>query len=150
LPIFATIFINITPVLARVSFSIPSPTAGPVFKSVFVFFISPFSILPINAVSIFSPSPIRSLSSLIYSDLAAKYVEFECDYLLPASSILPADAALSLSPYANLMPNLVLNVFDTDFLIKLTTFRDALVCLLPAAFDAVVKVLAMLKLSNPV
>jgi hypothetical protein len=40
------------------------------------------------------------------------------------------------------------NASDTDFLIKLAAFRDALVCLSPAAFDAVVKVLAMPELSG--
>jgi hypothetical protein len=95
--------------------------------------------------------------------LAAKHAEFECDHSLPASSILPADAALSLSHdgdgkdfytlpaatfEASLMPSLIPNASDTDFLIKLAAFKDALVCLSLAAFDAVIKVLAMPKLSG--
>jgi hypothetical protein len=103
LPASATVFVNITPIPARVFFSVFSPAAGPAFRPVFVFFISPFSFLSINAVFTFSlsPSPIRSLPSSICSDLAAKYAEFECDYSLPASSILPVNAALSLSPDGN-------------------------------------------------
>jgi hypothetical protein len=135
LSVSITIFINITPIPARVFFSIFSPAAGLAFRSVFVFFVSSLSFLPINAVSISSSSPsfIKSLSSLICSDLAAKYAEFKCDYSLLASSIL----------------SLIPNVSDTDFLIKLTTFRDALICLSPAAFDAIVKMLAIFKLSGP-
>jgi hypothetical protein len=81
--------------------------------------------------------------------LAAKHAEFECDHSLPASSILPADAALSSSPHANSMPSSMPNASDTDILIKLTAFKDALACLSPAAFDAIVKVLAMPELSGP-
>jgi hypothetical protein len=135
LPIFAIASVNITPVSARVSFSIFSLTAGPVFRSISVSFISPPSLLPINAVSTssLSSSPIGSLPSLICSDLAAKYTEFEYDHSLPAS----------------LIPSSIPNASDTDFLIKLAIFRDALVCLSPAAFDAVIKVLAMPELSGP-
>jgi hypothetical protein len=49
--------------------------------------------LPVNGIG--------SLPSPTYSDLAAKHAEFECNHSLPASSILPADAALSLSPDGN-------------------------------------------------
>jgi hypothetical protein len=148
LPASATASVNITPVPARVSFSVSSPAAGPALGPALVPFVTPPSILPTNAVSASSPSPIGSLPSPTCSDLAAKHAEFECDHSLPASSILPADAALSSSPHASSMPSSMPNVSDTDFLIKLAAFRDALVCLSPAAFDAVVKVLAMPELSG--
>ena len=146
MPASATASVNITPVPARVSFSVSSPALGPAS----VPFVSPPSLLPINAVSTSSPSPspIGSLPSPTCSDLAAKHAEFECDHSLPASSILPADTALPSSPHASSMPSSMPNASDTDFLIKLAAFRDALVCLSPAAFDAVVKVLAMPELSD--
>jgi hypothetical protein len=82
LPVSITTFINITPIPARAFISIFSPTASSIFKPISVFFISPLSLLPINAVSTssLSPSLIRSLPSLTYSDLAAKYAEFEYDH----------------------------------------------------------------------
>jgi hypothetical protein len=153
LPASATASVNITPVPARVSFSVSSPAAGPALGSALVPFITPPSLLPTNAVSASSPSPspspIGSLPSPTCSDLAAKHAEFECDYSLPASSILPADAALSSSPHASSMPGSMPNASDTDILIKLAAFRDALVCLSPAAFNAVVKVLSLPELSGP-
>jgi hypothetical protein len=160
LPASATASVNITPVPARAPVSVFSPALGPAF----VPFVSPPSILPTNAVSTSSPSPIGSLPSPTCSDLAAKHAEFECDHSLPASSILPADTALSSSPdrdgedsytlpaaasESSSMPSSMPNASDTDFLIKLAAFRDALVCLSPAAFDAVVKMLAIPKLSGP-
>jgi hypothetical protein len=161
LPASTIVFVNITPVPARVSFSVSSLTAGPALGLALVPFISPPSLLPTNAVSASSPSPspIRSLPSPTYSDLAAKHAEFECDHSLPASSILPADTVLSLSPDGNGKDSYILpaaasesssmsNASDTDFLIKLAAFRNALVCLLPAAFDAVIKVLVMPELSG--
>jgi hypothetical protein len=164
LPASVTVFVNITSVLARVSFFVSSPAAGPALGSALVPFITPPSLLPTNAVSASSPSPspspIGSLPSPTCSDLAAKHAEFECDYSLPASSILPADAALSLSSDGDgedfyILPVVIFesssmpNVSDTDFLIKLAAFRDVLVCLLSAAFDAVVKVFVMPELSGP-
>jgi hypothetical protein len=118
------------PVPARVPISIFSPAAGPTLGSAFVSFVTSLSLLPTNAVSTSSPSssPIGSLSSLIYSDLAAKYAKFECDHLLFASSILSADTALPLSPHASLMLSLMPNASDTDILIKLVVFKDALAC----------------------
>jgi hypothetical protein len=108
---------------------------------------TPLSFLPTNTISVsspsFSPSLIGSLPSPTCSDLAAKYAEFERDYSLPASSILPADIVLPLSPHTSLMPNSMPNASDTDIPIKLAAFKDALACLLPAAFNAVVKVLAL-------
>jgi hypothetical protein len=105
LPASITASVNITPVLARAFVSVFLSAAGPALRPALVPFITPFSLLPTNAVSTFSPSlspsPIRSLPSLICSDLAAKYAEFECDYSLAASSILPADTVLSLSPDGN-------------------------------------------------
>jgi hypothetical protein len=165
LPASATASVNITSVLARVFFSVFSPAAGPALEPALVFFVTPSSILSINAVFASSPSPssIGSLPSLICSDLAAKHAEFECDHSLPASSILPADAALSLSPDGNgkdsytllaaasessSMPSSMPNASDTDFFIKLAAFRDALVCLSPAAFDTVIKILAIPELSD--
>jgi hypothetical protein len=89
LPASATASVNITPVPARVSFSVSSPAAGPAFGPAPVPFVSPPSLLPINAVSTSSPSPspIGSLPSPTCSDLAAKHAEFECDHSLPASSL---------------------------------------------------------------
>jgi hypothetical protein len=151
LPASVTASVNITPVPARVSFSVSSPAAGPAFGPTSVPFVSPPSLLPINAVSTSSPSPspIGSLPSPTCSDLAAKHAKFECDHSPPASSILPADAALSSSPHANSMPSSMPNASDTDILIKLAAFKDALACLSPAAFNAIVKVLAMPELSGP-
>jgi hypothetical protein len=164
LPASATASVNITPVLARAPVFVFLPAAGLALGFAFISFVSSSSILPTNAVSTFSPSPIGSLPSPIYSDLAAKHAEFECDHSLPASSILSADAALSLSPdedgkdsyilpaaasESSLMPSSMPNAFNTEFLIKLAAFRDALVCLSPAAFDAVVKVFVMPELSGP-
>jgi hypothetical protein len=164
LPASTTASINITPVPARAPISVSLPAAGPALGSAFVPFVSPPSILPTNAVSTSSPSPIRSLPSPTCSDLAAKHAEFECDHSLPASSILPTDAALSSSPdrdredsytlpaatsESSSMPSSMPNASNTEFLIKLAAFRDALVCLSPATFDTVIKVLAMPELSGP-
>jgi hypothetical protein len=136
LPVSVTVSVNITPVPARVSFSVSSPAAGLAFGPVSVPFVSPSSLLPINAVftSSPSPSPIGSLPSPTCSDLAAKHAKFECDHSLPAS----------------LMPGSIPNVSDTDILIKLAAFKDALTCLSPAAFNAVIKVLFLPELSGPV
>jgi hypothetical protein len=95
LPASATASVNITPVPARVSYSVSSPAAGPALEPASFPFIAPPSLLPTNAVSTSSPSLIGSLPSPTCSDLAAKHAKFECDHSLPASSILPADAALS-------------------------------------------------------
>jgi hypothetical protein len=149
LPASATASVNTTPVPARAPVSVSSPVAGPALGPALVPFVSPPSLLPTNAVSISSPSPIGSLPSPIYSDLAAKHAKFECDHSPPASSILPADAALSSSPHANSMPSSMPNGSDADILIKLAAFKDALACLSPAAFNAIVKVLAMPELSGP-
>jgi hypothetical protein len=151
LPASATASVDITPVPARAPVSVFSPAAGPALGPALVPFVTPPSLLPTNAVSTSSPSPspIGSLPSPTCSDLAAKHAEFECDHSLPASSILPADTALPSSPHANPMPSSMPNASDTNFLIKLAPFKDALVCLSPAAFDAVVKVLALPELSGP-
>jgi hypothetical protein len=111
------------PVPARVPASISSPAAGPALGPASVPFVTPLSLLPTNAVSTSSPSPspspIGSLPSPTCSDLAAKHAKFECDHLLPASSILPADTALPSSPHASSMPSSMPNASDTDILIKL-------------------------------
>jgi hypothetical protein len=114
------------PVPARVPASISSPAAGPALGPASVPFVTPLSLLLTNAVS--TSSPIGSLPSLTCSDLAAKHAKFECDHLLPASSILPADTALPSSPHASSMPSSMPNASDTDILIKLVTFKDALAC----------------------
>jgi hypothetical protein len=90
LPASATASVNITPVPARVSFSVSSPAAGPALGPALVSFVSPPSLLTINAVSTSSPSPspIGSLPSPICSDLAAKRAEFEYDHSLPAIGAL--------------------------------------------------------------
>jgi hypothetical protein len=152
LPASATVSINITPVPARVSFSVSSPAAGPALGPAFVLFVTPPSILPINAVSAFSPSPspIGSLPSLTCSDLAAKYAEFECDHSKDDdrdgedSYTLPAVAS-----EASLMSGSMPNASDSDIFIKLAAFKDALACLSPAAFNAVIKVLFLPELSSP-
>jgi hypothetical protein len=153
LPVSATASVNITPVPARVSVSVSSPAAGPTLGPASVSFVTPPSLLPTIAVSASSPSPspslIGSLPSPTCSDLAAKHAKFECDHSPPASSILSADAALSLSPHASSMPGSMPNASDTDILIKLAAFKDALACLSPPAFNAVVKVLFLPELSGP-
>jgi hypothetical protein len=149
LPASATASVNITPVPARAPVSVFSPAAGPALGPASVPFVTPPSILPTNAVSASSPSPIGSLPSPTCSDLAAKHAKFECDHSPPASSILPADAALSSSPHANSMPSSMSNGSDADILIKLAAFKDALACLSPAAFNAIVKILAIPELSGP-
>jgi hypothetical protein len=153
LPASATAFINITPVSARVSFSVFPPAAGPALRPASVSFVSPPSILPTNAVSASSPSPspspIRSLPSLTCSDLAAKHAEFECDHSDDDGDGKDSYTLPAATSEASLMPGLMPNASDTDILIKLAAFRDALICLSPAAFDAVVKVLSLPELSGP-
>jgi hypothetical protein len=94
LPASATASVNITPVPARVSYSVSSPAAGPALGPALVPFVTPPSLLPTNAVSTSSlspsPSPIGSLPSPTCSDLASKHAKFERDYSLPASPILSA------------------------------------------------------------
>jgi hypothetical protein len=80
LPTSTITSVNITPVPARAPVSVSLPAAGPTLRPAFVPFVTPPSILPTIAVSISSPSPIRSLPSPTYSDLTAKHAEFECDY----------------------------------------------------------------------
>jgi hypothetical protein len=46
------------------------------------------------------------------------------------------------------MPDSMPNVSGTDILIKLAAFKDTLACLLSAAFNAIVKILFLFKLSD--
>jgi hypothetical protein len=121
LPASATASVNITPVPARVSFSVSLLVAGPALGPALVSFVTSPSILPVDTVLSLSPDG-----------------DGEDSYIL-----------LAVTSESSSMPSLMPNASDTDFFIKLAAFRDALVCLLPAAFDAIVKVLAMPELSGP-